>query len=221
MNILWISSSTITAKTVIPTLPFFHIILYIGRGSRGQWCLAPPPPPIFWGKNKGAKNHTQKKEIKIGQPRNKIQAKTYPKTHYIRSNFLKKNLARWGGGPKGPQGERGNMLFIKVLKSRKWKNNARNIILFRCSKALYFHTFQKCSFQNVHMKIFIIRLRSAQVCSKSLLKLQSHIHGSGGGSWRISDGCGPPLSAMVRAHPPSSAIESVTLWRICHVFTAD
>ena len=36
------------------------------------------------------------------------------------------------------------------------------------------------------------------------LKLQSHIHGSGGGSWRISDGCGPPLSAMVRAHPPSS-----------------
>ena len=53
------------------------------------------------------------------------------------------------------------------------------------------------------------------------LKLQSHIHGSGGGSWRISDGCGPPLSAMVRAHPPSSAIESVTLWRICHVFTAD
>ena len=38
---------------------------------------------------------------------------------------------------------------------------------------------------------------------------------------RISDGCGPPLSAMVRAHPPSSAIESVTLWRICHVVTAD
>ena len=37
-----------------------------------------------------------------------------------------------------------------------------------------------------------------------LFKLQSHIHGSGGGSWRISDGCGPPLSMLIRHHPPSS-----------------
>ena len=53
------------------------------RGSRGGGGKgAPPPPPIFWGKNKGAKNHThRKKRIKIGQPRSKIQAKTYPKTH--------------------------------------------------------------------------------------------------------------------------------------------
>ena len=36
------------------------------------------------------------------------------------------------------------------------------------------------------------------------LKLQSHIHGSGGGSWRISDGCGPPWSVLIRHHPPSS-----------------
>ena len=63
---------------------------------------------------------------------------------------------RWGGGgAKGPQGESGNMLFIKVIKSRKWKNNARNIILFRCSKALYFHTFSKmflskCTLKNIY-----------------------------------------------------------------------
>ena len=39
--------------------------------------------PIFWGGgNKGAKNDTQRtKNIKIGRPRSKIQAKTYPKTH--------------------------------------------------------------------------------------------------------------------------------------------
>ena len=47
------------------------------------------------------------------------------------------------------------MLFIKVIKSRKWKNNARNIILFRCSKALYFHTFSKmflskCTLKNIY-----------------------------------------------------------------------
>ena len=50
-------------------------------GGGGQGGLAPPPP--FSGeKNKVAKNHTHgKKRIKIGQPRSKIQAKTYPKTH--------------------------------------------------------------------------------------------------------------------------------------------
>ena len=37
-----------------------------------------------------------------------------------------------GADPKG------NILFIKVIKSRKWEKNARNIILFRCSKALPF-----------------------------------------------------------------------------------
>ena len=47
------------------------------------------------------------------------------------------------------------MLFIKVIKSRKWKNIARNIILFRCSKALYFHTFSKmflskCTVKNIY-----------------------------------------------------------------------
>ena len=41
---------------------------------------------------------------------------------------------------------RGNILFIKVIKSRKWKKNARNIILFRCSKALIFTHFQTFSF---------------------------------------------------------------------------
>ena len=43
-----------------------------GGGERG-----PCPPPHFLGK----KPHTQKTFIKIGQPRSKIQAKTYPKTH--------------------------------------------------------------------------------------------------------------------------------------------
>ena len=56
----------------------------------------------------------------------------------------------------------GNMLFIKVIKSRKWKNNARNIILFRCSKALYFHTFSKmflskCTLKNIY--------NTPQICS--------------------------------------------------------
>ena len=55
-----------------------------------------------------------------------------------------------GGGkgalpPKGPQGERGNMLFIKVIKSRKWKNNARNIILFKST--LFSHIFKNVPFK--------------------------------------------------------------------------
>ena len=59
---------------------------YVGRirrGSRGGGKGALALPPIFWGKNKGAgqKPHTHKKKIKIGQPRSKIQAKMYPKTH--------------------------------------------------------------------------------------------------------------------------------------------
>ena len=47
----------------------------------GQGCLAPPPP--FSGeKTMGPKTtHTEEKKIKIGQPRSKIQAKTYHKTH--------------------------------------------------------------------------------------------------------------------------------------------
>ena len=58
-------------------------------------------------------------------------------------------------GTGGLRGHKGNMLFIKVIKSRKWKNNARNIILFRCSKALYFHTFSKmflskCTLKNIY-----------------------------------------------------------------------
>ena len=51
----------------------------IQGGAKG--ALAPPPP--FSGeKTRGPKTtHTEKKDIKIGQPRSKIQAKTYPKTH--------------------------------------------------------------------------------------------------------------------------------------------
>ena len=77
------------------------------------------------------------------------------------------------GGPKGPQGERGNMLFIKVIKSRKWKNNARNIILFRCSKALYFHTFSKmflskCTLKNIY--------NTPQICSGMLKIAPKALH---------------------------------------------
>ena len=57
------------------------IYIYTGAdpGGGGQGGLAPPP---FWGeKTRGPKTRTQKKKIKIGQPRSKIQAKTYPKTH--------------------------------------------------------------------------------------------------------------------------------------------
>ena len=50
------------------------------QGGGGQGCLAPPP---FSGeKTRGPKTtHTEEKKIKIGQPRSKIQAKTYHKTH--------------------------------------------------------------------------------------------------------------------------------------------
>ena len=46
--------------------------------ARIQGCLAPPPPPFSGG---GGTTHTSFFYIKIGQPRSKIQAKTYLKTH--------------------------------------------------------------------------------------------------------------------------------------------
>ena len=110
----------------------------------------PCPPPFSVEKKQGGGG------IKIGQPRSKIQAKTCPQNTLNTLKFSKNNSCEvGGGGAKGPQGERGNMLFIKVIRSRKWKNNARNIILFRCSKALYFHTFSKmflskCTLKNIY-----------------------------------------------------------------------
>ena len=69
----------------------------IQGGGGGKGAL--PLPPIFWGKNKGAKNHThRKKEIKIGQPRSKIQAK---------------NSCEVGGG--GLRGNKGKYLVHKVI----------------------------------------------------------------------------------------------------------
>ena len=48
-----------------------------GGGPRVPW-----PPPFSGEKTRGPKTtHTEEKKIKIGQPRSKIQAKTYHKTH--------------------------------------------------------------------------------------------------------------------------------------------
>ena len=48
-------------------------------------------------KNKGAKHHThRKKRIKIGQPRSKIQAKTYPKHTLNTLKFSKQNSCEVG-----------------------------------------------------------------------------------------------------------------------------
>ena len=45
-----------------------NLLHYVRRGSRGggQGGLRPCPPPIFWGKNKGAKNHTHRKKNDTG-----------------------------------------------------------------------------------------------------------------------------------------------------------
>ena len=50
---------------------------------QGGGARVPCPPPPFSGeKTRGPKTtHTEEKNIKIGQPRSKIQAKTYHKTH--------------------------------------------------------------------------------------------------------------------------------------------
>ena len=117
--------------------------------------------------------HTEKKKIKIGQPRSKIQAKKYPKTHLNTLKFSKKKFM-WGGGgggPKGPQG--GNTLFIKVIKSRKWKKKARNIIVFRCSKALYFHTFSKMFLSKFTLKNMY---NTPQICSGMLKIAHKALH---------------------------------------------
>ena len=53
----------------------------IRRGSRGG-PRVPWPPPFSGEKTRGPKTtHTEENKIKIGQPRSKIQAKTYHKTH--------------------------------------------------------------------------------------------------------------------------------------------
>ena len=51
-------------------------------GNHTQARIQGGGPHFLGGGNKGTKNHThRKKEINIGQPRSKIQAKTYTKTH--------------------------------------------------------------------------------------------------------------------------------------------
>ena len=99
---------------------------------------------------------------------------------------------------KGAKGAtRGNILFIKVIKSRKWKNNARNIILFRCSKALYFHTFSKmflskCTVKNIY--------DTPQICSGMLKIAPKALHFLkflGGGSPNA-----PPPRRMGNSPPP-------------------
>ena len=119
------------------------------RGSRGggQGGLA-PPPFSGGGEQGGQKPHTQNKYIsKSDDHEARYRLKRTPKHTKYAQIFFKKSC-EVGGGLRG---HKGNILFIKVIKSRKWKKNARNIILFRCSKALYFHTFSniflsKCTF---------------------------------------------------------------------------
>ena len=84
---------------------------------------------------------------------------------------LPRRGSRGGGGGQGAT--RGNILFIKAIKSRKWKKNARNIILFRCSKALYFHTFSKmflskCTLKNIY--------NTPQICSGMLKIAPKALH---------------------------------------------
>ena len=89
--------------------------------------------------------------------------------HYVPISAALYTLQARGG--KGAT--RGNILFIKVIKSRKWKKNARNIILFRCSKALYLHTFSKmflskCTLKNIY--------NTPQICSGMLKIAPKALH---------------------------------------------
>ena len=50
--------------------------------------------------------------------------------------------------PKGPQGERGNMLFIKVIKSRKWKKQFQKYNIIQMLKStLFSHIFKNVPFK--------------------------------------------------------------------------
>ena len=76
-----------------------------------------------------------------------------------------------GGGAKGAT--RGNILFIKIIKSRKWKKKTRNMILFRCSKALYFHTFSKMFLSKFALKNIY---NTPQICSRMLKIAPKALH---------------------------------------------
>ena len=62
---------------------------------------------------------------------------------------------------------------VTVTKSRKWKKNDRNIILFRCSKALYFHTFSKIFLSKFTLKNIY---NTPQICSGMLKIAPKALH---------------------------------------------
>ena len=84
-----------------------------GGGPRGPWS----PPPFSGEKNKGAKNHTHRKKLDNHEARYRL--KRTPKHTKYTQIFYKISCDVWGGG--GLRGHKGNILFIKVIKSRKWK----------------------------------------------------------------------------------------------------
>ena len=138
------------------------IFIIFRRGSRGAKGALPPPPPISVEKNKGAKNHThRKKGSKSDNHEARYSLKRTPKHSKYVQIFFKKSCEVGGGG--GLRGHKGNILLIKVLKSRKCQKKSQKYNIIQMLKSTPFSHILK----NVQ---FIIRLRSAQICSKSLLK---------------------------------------------------
>ena len=62
--------------------PNFHFPLVLQARIQGGGAKGALAPPFSGEKTRGPKTtHTEEKKIKTGQPRSKIQAKTYHKTH--------------------------------------------------------------------------------------------------------------------------------------------
>ena len=86
------------------------------RGSRGGGQGGLAPPPIFWGKLQGANKHIHRKKKSYNHEAKYRLKRTQRHSKY--AQIFKKNLVRWGGGG-GKGATRGNILFIKVIKSKK------------------------------------------------------------------------------------------------------
>ena len=81
---------------------------------QGGGARVPCPPPIFWGKNKGAKNHTQtKKRSKSDNHEARYRLKRTKNTLNT-LKFSKKIIVRWGGG--GLRGHKGKYFVHKSNK---------------------------------------------------------------------------------------------------------
>ena len=99
----------------------------------GQGGLAPPPHFLGGGTRGPKTTHTEKK-IKIGRPRSKIQAKTYPKNTLNTLKFSLKKSCEVGGGLRGHKG--------------KWKKKSQKYNIIQMLKStLFSHIFKHFPFK--------------------------------------------------------------------------